>query len=67
MPYYDAKCPSCGKEVEYLKKISDMYDTPICECGIKMEKVILKAPPGFVDNPAFMTRFKKMYNGDTGG
>jgi putative FmdB family regulatory protein len=67
MAIYDAKCSACGKTVEYIRSIAQMLDTPVCECGTKMTKVILKAPPGFVDNPAFMQRFKKMYNGDISG
>lgn len=67
MPTYDAKCPACGKEQEYIRRVAQMLDTPVCECGTKMDKVITKAPMGYVDNPLFMSRFKKMYNGDTGG
>jgi putative FmdB family regulatory protein len=37
MPIYEAKCPICGKEEDYFRKVADYQDTPEC-CGQKMEK-----------------------------
>ena len=40
MPTYTAVCPKCKNEIDYLRKISDRNDTPICDCGTKTEKII---------------------------
>ena len=61
MPMYEAKCRKCGEETTYMATIENMYQTPVC-CGQPMEKVILTAPMGFVDNPAFMSKYKHLYN-----
>lgn len=62
MPTYESKCPECGHEETYFKSMADCYDTPMCAvCNTKTEKVILTAPLGVVDNPAFMSQYKHMY------
>ena len=40
MPTYTAKCPACNNETDYFRKIADRFDTPICDCGTKTEKMI---------------------------
>ena len=60
MPIYEAKCERCQKETTYTARIENMHQTPVC-CGQPMKRVILTAPLGFVDNPAFMKRYAKMY------
>lgn len=51
---YDAKCLKCGTVKEYVRPIAEMHDTPKC-CGKKMQKVILQAPYGVVDIPAYQS------------
>ena len=54
MPVYDAKCQKCGKVTEYVTSISRCQETPVC-CGVSMTKVILQAPMGIVDIPAYVS------------
>ena len=61
MPIYEAKCKRCGTQQDYMASIENMYQTPVC-CGQPMEKVTLTAPLGVVDNPAFMSQYKSLYN-----
>jgi hypothetical protein len=60
MPLYDAQCKVCNKTQEYFKTVANRDETPVC-CENKTERVLLKGPIGFVDNPAFMSQYKKMY------
>jgi hypothetical protein len=60
MPIYNAKCTECGKVHEYSKRIAERDDTPTC-CNLPTERFLEKAPMGFVDNPAFMSKYRKMY------
>jgi hypothetical protein len=62
MPTYDAHCKICDKTFEYTSKIADRDTTPLC-CYTKTERVTIVAPLGVVDNPMFMTKYKKLYNG----
>lgn len=50
MPTYNAKCPKCQIEKEYIARISDREtDTPNCpQCGEKMETAYMPAQGGFV-------------------
>lgn len=52
MPVYQSKCAKCGMVHEYIRKIAECLDTPIC-CGEKTKKVILTAPMGWVENIAY--------------
>lgn len=54
MPIYDAKCLKCGGVDEYIRPASQYLDTPEC-CGQPMQKVILQAPFGIVDIPAYQS------------
>ena len=40
MPIYVARCPSCQKQVDYFRPLSKYKETPTCECGSVMTKVI---------------------------
>lgn len=35
MPTYVSKCPECGHQQDYIRKVADMEDTPE-HCGLKM-------------------------------
>ena len=60
MPVYEARCKKCSYETEYMASIDNMYQTPCC-CGQPMEKVTLTPPKGYVDNPLFMSKYRKLY------
>ena len=51
---YESICRQCGKVHEYIKPAAQCYETPEC-CGQKTEKVILTAPYGVVDIPAYQS------------
>jgi putative FmdB family regulatory protein len=41
MPTYTARCPTCGTEVDFFRKIADRDNTPTCEHdGAQMERFI---------------------------
>ena len=61
MPIYEAICRVCDKQYEYFVKVTESNNTPSC-CGKATEKAILTAPLGVVDNPAFMSKYKHLYN-----
>lgn len=48
MPLYQARCPQCGSYAEYRRSIDERMDTPVCDCGSRMDKVIYTAPTGVV-------------------
>lgn len=52
MPIYEAVCMDCGKYHEYVRKADHCHETPFC-CGVQTRKVILSAPMGIVDIPAY--------------
>lgn len=52
MPLYEARCRACGSVHEYVRPIARCMETPIC-CAAPTEKVILSAPFGQVDIPAY--------------
>lgn len=54
MPQYEARCNVCGTIHDYIKPASQYLNTPEC-CGQKTEKVILTAPYGVVDIPAYQS------------
>ena len=54
MPAYESICKECGKVHEYFQPASRYLDTPFC-CGIQTQKVILTAPYGVVDIPAYVS------------
>lgn len=54
MPMYEAKCAKCAKVETYVRTVANYLDTPEC-CGAKMDKVILHAPMGIVDIPAYVS------------
>lgn len=60
MPLYNARCKACNNIHEYVAKIKDIDNTPVC-CQEKTERVLLKGPIGIVDNPAFQSKYKHMY------
>ena len=60
MPIYESRCNKCKETFEYSCGIESMYQTPVC-CGTPTEKVILTPQPVFVDNPLFMTKYRKLY------
>lgn len=49
---YEAVCKQCGQHYEYIRKIAECHITPIC-CDAPTQKVILTAPMGIVDIPAY--------------
>lgn len=51
---YESICHECGKVHEYIRSAKNYRDTPFC-CGQKTEKVILTAPYGVVDIPAYQS------------
>jgi len=42
MPTYSARCPKCGTEKDYIAKIADRENTPVC-CKKKMDRVLTTA------------------------
>ena len=52
MPIYEAQCKQCGQVEDYYQTASNCHKTPWC-CGEAMTKVILTAPFGVVDIPAY--------------
>lgn len=54
MPIYEARCPQCGTVKDYYQTAANCRVTPDC-CGSPMEKVILSAPMGIVDIPAYVS------------
>lgn len=54
MPIYEARCNRCNAVHEYYQTAANCHDTPEC-CGEKTEKVILTAPYGQVDIPAYVS------------
>lgn len=54
MPMYESRCNKCGVIHEYYQNANNCKETPIC-CGEKTEKVILTAPYGIVDIPAYVS------------
>lgn len=40
MPAYTAICHKCDIQYEYIRKIADRANTPVCECGATTEKLI---------------------------
>ena len=54
MPIYESVCHQCGKPHEYYQTASNCQNTPVC-CGVKTQKVILTAPFGVVDIPAYVS------------
>lgn len=54
MPLYESLCHECQKVHTYWAKADDRLNTPEC-CGVKTEKVILSAPMGIVDIPAYVS------------
>ena len=54
MPCYESRCHECGKVHEYYQPAERYRETPFC-CGVQTEKVILTAPFGQVDIPAYVS------------
>lgn len=54
MPLYESRCNECGKVHEYYQTAANFRNTPLC-CGYQTEKVILTAPFGVVDIPAYVS------------
>jgi hypothetical protein len=54
MPTYEAFCHTCKTVQDYYQPVSRYMDTPEC-CGAKTQKVILTAPVGIVDIPAYVS------------
>lgn len=54
MPCYEARCNQCGKVQDYYQSAANCHITPEC-CGQLTEKVILTAPYGVVDIPAYVS------------
>lgn len=48
MPKYEAACLKCGKYHEYISRVANCAETPIC-CGTPTQKVIFTPPMGIVD------------------
>ena len=49
---YESVCMECGKYFEYIKPAAQCKESPFC-CGFQTRKVILSAPMGIVDIPAY--------------
>lgn len=62
MPTYNSKCSECNKVHEYVTKVSSRENSPVC-CGVPTKRIMLGAPLGVVDNPAFMSKYKHLYAG----
>ena len=54
MPIYESRCKECGTVHEYYQTASKCRETPFC-CGFQTEKIILTAPFGVVDIPAYQS------------
>ena len=54
MPIYEARCNECGRVHEYYQTAERCRETPVC-CDQPTEKVILTAPYGVVDIPAYVS------------
>lgn len=54
MPTYQARCKLCGTDHEYYSSIAQCLITPEC-CGEATQKVILTAPIGIMDIPAYQS------------
>ena len=54
MPVYEARCEECGTVKDYYRSVDLCHVTPFC-CGFQMTKVILSAPYGVVDIPAYQS------------
>ena len=54
MPIYEARCRLCGTVQDYYQTAAKCHDTPMC-CCMQTEKVILSAPMGIVDIPAYIS------------
>jgi hypothetical protein len=54
MPVYESICRECDKVHEYFRPVERCHVTPFC-CGFQTEKVILSAPYGQVDIPAYQS------------
>ena len=54
MPIYEARCRECGQVHEYYQTASKCRETPFC-CGFQTEKIILTAPFGVLDIPAYVS------------
>jgi hypothetical protein len=65
MPLYTAKCSVCGSIEEYSARIAERDNTPLCnkqKCvDVEMDR-ILTPVMGVVDNPAFMSKYKHLYD-----
>jgi putative FmdB family regulatory protein len=62
MPIYECKCKVCKRETDYMSSIANRDNTPKCLCGGDMERVILTPPACYVDNPAFMSKYKAIHS-----
>ena len=52
---YESICLQCGKYHEYVRSISNCFDTPLC-CGVKTDKRIMTASYAVnVDIPAYQS------------
>lgn len=54
MPIYEARCNTCGKVQDYYQTAANCLMTPEC-CGASMQKVILTAPVGYVQNISYQS------------
>lgn len=54
MPIYEAMCAKCGATEDYYQTVNNCNQTPV-HCGESMTKVILTAPMGIVDIPAYQS------------
>lgn len=54
MPTYQSRCGLCGTDHEYYSSIANCLITPEC-CGEATQKVILTAPTGIMDIPAYVS------------
>jgi hypothetical protein len=54
MPTYQSRCLQCGADHEYYQSIANCMTTPEC-CGASTQKVILTAPTGIMDIPAYVS------------
>jgi hypothetical protein len=52
MPIYTAKCRVCENVEDYVRPVAQCMDVPHC-CDQPMQKVILSAPMGYVENIAY--------------
>lgn len=64
MPTYSSQCPVCSKSHDYIRRVDDRNDVPVC-CGVKTERQLtapMVSAMVFTDHKSF-----RMPDGKDGG